>query len=102
MPVTIRIGIQPYADDGLLKGAERQRYRQLCEEIAVNARDKYHQPIRLQVAVGSYADVYYWCEHDMIDMALVTAGVYSLLKEHLDGPLGLPLHDEPERIAQPV
>ena len=83
-PVTIRIGIQPYADDGLLKGAERERYRQLCKEMAVNSRDKHHQPIRLRVAVGSYADVYYWCEHDMIDMALVTAGVYSLLKEHLD------------------
>jgi predicted acylesterase/phospholipase RssA len=83
-PVTIRIGIQPYADDGLLKGPERERYRQLCEEIATNARDKYHQSIRLQVAVGSYADVYYWCEHDMIDMALVTAGIYSLLQEHLD------------------
>ena len=48
--VTIRIGIQPYTDDGLLKGAERERYRQLCEEIAINARDKYHQPIRLRVA----------------------------------------------------
>ena len=83
-PVTIRVGIQPYADDGLLKGAEQERYRQLCEEIAVNARDKYHQPIRLRVAAGSYADVYYWCEQDMIDVAVVTAGVYSLLQERLD------------------
>jgi predicted acylesterase/phospholipase RssA len=82
-PVTIRVGIQPYADDGLLKGAERERYRQLCEEIATIARDKYHQPIRLRMAAGAYADVYYWCEHDMIDVAIVTAGVYSLLQEHL-------------------
>ena len=81
---TIRIGIQPHTDDGLLKGAERERYRRLCEEIATSAREKYHQPIRLQIAVGSYADVYYWCEHDMIDMALVTAGVYSLLQERLE------------------
>jgi predicted acylesterase/phospholipase RssA len=83
-PVAIRIGIQPYADDGLLKGAEREHYRRLCEEIAANARDKYRQPIRLQVAVGSYADLYYWCEHDMIDVAIVSAGVYSLLQEHLE------------------
>jgi predicted acylesterase/phospholipase RssA len=82
--VTIRVGIQPQTDDGLLKGAERERYRQLCERIACSARDKYHQPIRLRVAVGSYADVYYWCEHDMIDMAVVTAGVYSLLQERLE------------------
>ena len=81
--VTIRVGIQPHTDDGLLKGAERERYRRLCEEIASNARDKYHQPIRLRVAVGSYADVYYWCEHDMIDIAIVTAGVHSLLQEHI-------------------
>lgn len=82
--VTIRVGIQPFADDGLLKGAERERYRQLCEELASNARDKYHQPIRFQVTAGSYADLYYWCEQDMIDVAIVTAGVYSLLKERLE------------------
>lgn len=82
--VTIRVGIQPHADDGLLKDAERKRYRELCEEIATGARDKYHQPIRLRVAAGSYADVYYWCEQDMIDVAIVTAGVYSLLQERLE------------------
>jgi predicted acylesterase/phospholipase RssA len=81
--VTIRVGIQPYADDGILKGAERERFRQLCEEIATNAREKYRCPIRLRLAAGSYADVFYWCEHEMIDMAVVTAGVYSLLEEHL-------------------
>ena len=43
-PLTIRIGIQPYADDGLLKGAEQERYRQLCEEIAVNAETSTTSP----------------------------------------------------------
>jgi predicted acylesterase/phospholipase RssA/ABC-type phosphate/phosphonate transport system substrate-binding protein len=81
--VTIRVGIQPLSDDGLLKGEERQRYRRLCEQIANDMRDKHRQPIRLRVAVGSYADVYYWCENDMIDMAVVGAGVYSLLQERL-------------------
>jgi len=81
---TIRIGIQPRADDGLLKDIERKRYRQLGEELAVNARDKYRQPIRLRVAAGSYADVYYWCERDMIDVAVVTAGVYSLLRDRFE------------------
>jgi predicted acylesterase/phospholipase RssA len=81
--VTIRVGIQPHTDDGLLKGAERERYRRLCDEIASSVRDKYHRPIHLQVAVGSYADLYYWCEHEMIDIAIVEAGVYSLLQERL-------------------
>ncbi len=82
-PLTVRVGVQPYADDGIFKDEERERYRELCQEIADYVRDQYHRPIRIQIATGSYADLYYWCQHEMIDIAVVAPGVYALLVDQL-------------------
>jgi len=80
--LNLRVGIHVYASDGALKGEELERYRSLFREVAAYARLNYGRPVYIQAAAGSYADIYDWCKHDMIDLAVVTAGVYSMLKEN--------------------
>ncbi len=82
--LNLRVGIHIYASDGALKGDELERYRSLFREVAAYARENYGRPVYIQAAAGSYADIYDWCKHDMIDLAVVTAGVYSMLKENTE------------------
>ncbi len=79
--LTIRVGIHTYANDGVLKADELQRYQELFHELAARTLQNFDRPIYIQAAAGTYADIYDWCKNDMIDFAVVTAGVFAKLQE---------------------
>lgn len=83
-PLLVRVGIHTYASDGILQGEELARYQQLFQEVADNAHAKTGVPVHIQAAAGDYGVIYHWCKYGMIDVAVVTAGVYSQLVEHME------------------
>jgi len=67
--VDVRVGLVAPGDFE----AEFSRWRTVFSEIS-----EHHQPpLRFRVAVGTYGDVAHWMERELIDVAILTPGVFA-------------------------
>ncbi|NUQ61186.1 MAG: patatin-like phospholipase family protein [Pirellulales bacterium] len=68
-PQEIRVGLVAYEDFDA-------EYRQWQRAFAAIGR-QHEPPLHFRLAVGTYGDVLHWLRREMIDMAVLTPGVFS-------------------------
>lgn len=68
-PRELRVGLVAYEDFD----AEYRRWQRVFAAIG----PKHEPPLRFRLAVGTYGDVLHWLRRDMVDMAVLTPGVFS-------------------------
>lgn len=67
--VEVRVGVVAYEDFG--RGAAE--FERLFNELA----ETIERPVVFQLTVGTYGDIIYWLDKGLIDVALVTPGVFA-------------------------
>ena len=77
----LRIGVLAYQDFE----KDRDYFQNLVKEL----EQKSASPIRIQFAVGTYAELLHWMKNDLVDLALVSPGIVSeVLSAAPDSTLG--------------
>ena len=68
-PIDVRVGIVAFQDFH----QERDRYERLFSDLS----DSSQQPIHFRLATGTYGDVLHWIDGELIDVAVLTPGVFA-------------------------
>jgi predicted acylesterase/phospholipase RssA/ABC-type phosphate/phosphonate transport system substrate-binding protein len=68
-PPPVRVGVVAYEDFA----AELGRWREVFAEVA----GRHDPPLEVEIAAGTYGDLLHWMERGLVDVAVLTPGVFA-------------------------
>lgn len=68
-PIEVRVGVVAYQDFGRGEAEFERLFGDLAQEI--------ESPVVFRLTIGTYGDIIYWLDKGLIDVALVTPGVFA-------------------------
>ncbi|HJT33846.1 MAG TPA: PhnD/SsuA/transferrin family substrate-binding protein [Pirellulales bacterium] len=66
--VEVRVGVVAFEDSARTAGDYERLFEELTAEV--------ERPVSFRLAIGTYGDVLYWLEKELVDVAVLTPGVF--------------------------